>query len=176
MDDDVLAALLQLDEEFPAALAVPKSHRKARPTQGAQGDAARAGLTTNPRSALLGVTNTPISTAWLKQERLSIAEHFGFHCDERNRVWVLPGRNGTLLASVRDDDVNMKHIMGVWHLSSFFRHTLRDLKLKCAICDAPAGCIGRYDDSDGWSPACDGCCAHGCEDGQCIVFMGINTV
>jgi len=38
----------------------------------------------------------------------------------------------------------------------------------CETCPGqPATCIGRYEDmtSDGYG--CDGCCGHGCEDGEC---------
>ena len=43
--------------------------------------------------------------------------------------------------------------------------------LLCAICGAPAVCVGRYfgcDDEKSYEPACDSCCGHGCEDGHCV--------
>jgi hypothetical protein len=40
--------------------------------------------------------------------------------------------------------------------------------LRCTICGAPATCVGRYEDMpEPGEPACDECCGHGCEDGQC---------
>jgi hypothetical protein len=39
--------------------------------------------------------------------------------------------------------------------------------VKCAICDNPATCIGRYEMATADEPACDDCCGHGCEDGHC---------
>jgi hypothetical protein len=52
-------------------------------------------------------------------------------------------------------------------------------ELKCGICGNDAACIGRYDDHDEETcthkgctqhrdePACNECCGHGCEDGNC---------
>ena len=37
---------------------------------------------------------------------------------------------------------------------------------ECAICNAPATCLGRYECSP-LAYACDTCCGHGCEDGEC---------
>lgn len=43
---------------------------------------------------------------------------------------------------------------------------IRDLK--CAICDQPAACVGRYEDMpEPGEPACNECCGHGCKDGHC---------
>jgi hypothetical protein len=38
---------------------------------------------------------------------------------------------------------------------------------RCATCDRPATCLGRYEDMPVAEYACDECCAHGCEDGRC---------
>ena len=38
---------------------------------------------------------------------------------------------------------------------------------KCATCDNPATCLGRYEDMVVPDFACDECCGHGCEDGHC---------
>lgn len=40
------------------------------------------------------------------------------------------------------------------------------LKETCAICQAPATCIGAYEGGT-LNFACDTCCGHGCEDGRC---------
>lgn len=37
---------------------------------------------------------------------------------------------------------------------------------RCA-CGKPATCIGKYEAMEAEVPACDDCCGHGCEDGQC---------
>jgi hypothetical protein len=40
----------------------------------------------------------------------------------------------------------------------------------CAHCGKPSTCIGLYDachETQKPEPACDECCAHGCEDGHC---------
>lgn len=38
----------------------------------------------------------------------------------------------------------------------------------CAHClERPATCIGSYEGAADFTPACDECCGHGCEDGQC---------
>lgn len=39
--------------------------------------------------------------------------------------------------------------------------------MRCHICDAPATCVGQYDNMEKPEPACDTCCGHGCEDGYC---------
>lgn len=39
--------------------------------------------------------------------------------------------------------------------------------MTCIHCGAPATCVGAYEASEIWEPACDECCGHGCEDGQC---------
>lgn len=39
--------------------------------------------------------------------------------------------------------------------------------LKCIHCGNPASCVGKYDNMDGYEPACDDCCGHGNEDGHC---------
>lgn len=39
--------------------------------------------------------------------------------------------------------------------------------LECTICGRSATCVGLYD-ADGYEPACDVCCGHGCEDGHCV--------
>lgn len=41
-------------------------------------------------------------------------------------------------------------------------------EMLCSICGEPSTCIGRYEDSEEYDPACDECCGHGCEDGHCI--------
>jgi len=43
----------------------------------------------------------------------------------------------------------------------------RVASLRCAICDALATCVGRYENAVCWEPACDECCGHVCEDGRC---------
>lgn len=43
---------------------------------------------------------------------------------------------------------------------------LVDTTPKCSICGKPASCMGQYDGTP-WSYACNECCGHGCEDGQC---------
>lgn len=40
--------------------------------------------------------------------------------------------------------------------------------LRCATCGKPAACIGAYEAAVPVLPACDECCAHGCEDGSCV--------
>lgn len=48
---------------------------------------------------------------------------------------------------------------------------LREESAKCAHCENPATCYGKYADCDeGY--ACDECCGHGCEDGHCVRFTG----
>ena len=37
----------------------------------------------------------------------------------------------------------------------------------CAVCGAPATCVGAYEGATDPEPACDGCCGHGNEDGWC---------
>ena len=40
--------------------------------------------------------------------------------------------------------------------------------IPCRICGKPATCIGEYETcTDIEEPACDACCGHGCEDGNC---------
>lgn len=41
-------------------------------------------------------------------------------------------------------------------------------QITCTICGKPAACIGRYEDMTEQEPACDECCGHGCEDGECF--------
>ncbi len=43
-------------------------------------------------------------------------------------------------------------------------------KRVCAICGAPATCLGRYEDMHAVEYACDEHCGHGCEDGLCVRF------
>ncbi len=43
---------------------------------------------------------------------------------------------------------------------------------RCAICNGPATCQGRYEDMEHIEPACDECCGHGCEDGHCDPLEG----
>jgi len=39
---------------------------------------------------------------------------------------------------------------------------------KCEYCNRkPATCFGRYENAEEGSYACDDCCGHGCEDGEC---------
>lgn len=40
-------------------------------------------------------------------------------------------------------------------------------ELRCHICGNSATCIGRYESMEHDEPACDECCGHGCEDGNC---------
>jgi len=35
------------------------------------------------------------------------------------------------------------------------------------MCGEPADCIGAYENATTPAPACNTCCAHGCEDGKC---------
>lgn len=44
---------------------------------------------------------------------------------------------------------------------------LADTGAKCATCEKPAACVGRYEAMEHFEPACDECCGHGCEDGRC---------
>ena len=38
----------------------------------------------------------------------------------------------------------------------------------CGCCrERPATCFGAYEAQEHWDYACDVCCGHGCEDGQC---------
>ena len=46
---------------------------------------------------------------------------------------------------------------------------------RCAHCDKPATCFGSYEDSVSWGYACDECCGHGCEDGQCFPIAEIGV-
>ena len=39
--------------------------------------------------------------------------------------------------------------------------------MKCSYCDNEAVCVGRYESTTTFEPACDTCCGHGCEDGVC---------
>lgn len=42
---------------------------------------------------------------------------------------------------------------------------------KCAHCEErTAVCVGSYEGSEKWTFACDVCCGHGCEDGQCYML------
>jgi hypothetical protein len=42
----------------------------------------------------------------------------------------------------------------------------------CEHCSArPATCRGKYDRMTEYAYACDECCGHGCEDGQCRPLM-----
>lgn len=47
------------------------------------------------------------------------------------------------------------------------------LPLSCAHCERPATCMGCYETSEIWESACDECCGHGCEDGQCYPIAEI---
>lgn len=38
---------------------------------------------------------------------------------------------------------------------------------KCSVCGKPATCLGRYEGHGPWRWACDDCCGHGNEDGEC---------
>lgn len=42
-----------------------------------------------------------------------------------------------------------------------------DRSARCETCEAPATCLGRYEDMDTPSYSCDEHCGHGCEDGEC---------
>lgn len=41
------------------------------------------------------------------------------------------------------------------------------MEIICAVCGAPATCVGAYEGATDPEPACDGCCGHGNEDGWC---------
>lgn len=64
---------------------------------------------------------------------------------------------------------DLRHIWPELHA----RHAAEPLK--CAVCGAPATCVGTYDNGhledeevyQGPLPACDDCCGHMCEDGRC---------
>ncbi|MHC4644287.1 MAG: hypothetical protein ACYTBJ_02205 [Planctomycetota bacterium] len=43
----------------------------------------------------------------------------------------------------------------------------RERAPKCAHCGKPATCLGRYEGHGPWEWACDDCCGHGSEDGEC---------
>lgn len=38
---------------------------------------------------------------------------------------------------------------------------------QCSFCDAPAVCVGRYENATQDEYGCDECCGHGNEDGYC---------
>lgn len=44
-------------------------------------------------------------------------------------------------------------------------------QLKCSICDKPATCMGVCENN--WAYACDECCGHGGEDGECWGLMDL---
>lgn len=42
-----------------------------------------------------------------------------------------------------------------------------EARIKCHVCGKPASCIGAYEGTSLFEPACDACCGHGNEDGAC---------
>lgn len=47
------------------------------------------------------------------------------------------------------------------------RHACQYGTLRCYVCGHPATCIGAYETPTPVLPACDDCCGHGREDGDC---------
>ncbi len=46
--------------------------------------------------------------------------------------------------------------------------------LICATCGEPAACLGRYEDeANPWEYACNKCCGHGNEDGECHMLEDV---
>ena len=50
---------------------------------------------------------------------------------------------------------------------------LRESHPKCLCCGKLASCMGSYDEA--WGYACDECCGHGNEDGQCFPLADVPT-
>ena len=44
-------------------------------------------------------------------------------------------------------------------------------RLKCSTCGKEAACIGRYEGNVEFTAACDTCCGHGNEDGECFQLV-----
>lgn len=51
------------------------------------------------------------------------------------------------------------------------RTALQMDRFMCAICGKPAACLGRYEGNVEFNPACDECCGHGNEDGECFQLV-----
>lgn len=50
---------------------------------------------------------------------------------------------------------------------------VRDSHPRCADCGEPAACMGCYEMADAWDYACNECCGHGCEDGECFALSDL---
>ncbi len=46
-------------------------------------------------------------------------------------------------------------------------------RMVCNVCGNPAACLGSYEDAP-WTYACNDCCGHDCEDGQCFPLKGLD--
>jgi hypothetical protein len=65
--------------------------------------------------------------------------------------------------AAEDEDI----VAGVEHLLQQALATEREKAPRCAVCGKPATCLGRYEGHGPWQWACDDCCGHGNEDGEC---------
>lgn len=48
--------------------------------------------------------------------------------------------------------------------------------LACTDCGELAECMGKYENMTTFEPACSECCAHGCEDGYCVMIEDLIPV